>query len=158
MLSKVAQHSRHLVIPWPLTINWFARVAQEGGRSGVPRSCPPSSLVSPKRVVGCRGGSRYAEGCWGVPRRPYVLYWHSRGSLCALLSISKSHLSFLRFCKFQTSQFSNFQSFKISQFSKFIISNSFAHIVSNTFKHSDHMIYTNNIFEKVSMIFLYCLK
>ena len=26
-----------------------------------------SSLVSPKRVVGCRGGSRYVEGCWGFP-------------------------------------------------------------------------------------------
>ena len=30
-------------------------------------SCPPSSLVSPKRVVGCRGVSRYIEGCWGFP-------------------------------------------------------------------------------------------
>ena len=28
-------------------------------------SCPPSSLVFPKRVVGCRGGGRYVEGCWG---------------------------------------------------------------------------------------------
>ena len=26
------------------------------------QSCPPSSLVSPKRVVGCRGGNRYFEG------------------------------------------------------------------------------------------------
>ena len=24
--------------------------------------------------VGCRGGSRYVEGCWGVPRGPYLLY------------------------------------------------------------------------------------
>ena len=29
------------------------------------RSCPPSSLVSPRRVVGCMGGSRYVDGCWG---------------------------------------------------------------------------------------------
>ena len=29
--------------------------------------CPPSSLMSPKRVVGCRGRSRYVEGCWGFP-------------------------------------------------------------------------------------------
>ena len=28
---------------------------------------PPSSLVSPKRVIGCRGGSRQVEGCWGIP-------------------------------------------------------------------------------------------
>ena len=27
--------------------------------------CPPSSLVSRRRVVGCSGGSRYVEGCWG---------------------------------------------------------------------------------------------
>ena len=30
-------------------------------------SCPPSSLVSHKRVVWCKGGSRYAEGWWGFP-------------------------------------------------------------------------------------------
>ena len=38
-------------------------------------SFPPSSLdrrsteliVSPKKVVGCRGGSRNVEGCWGFP-------------------------------------------------------------------------------------------
>ena len=29
------------------------------------RSCPPCSLVSPKRMVGCRGGSRYVEGVLG---------------------------------------------------------------------------------------------
>ena len=26
-----------------------------------------SSLVSPKRVVGCRAGSQYVEVCWGFP-------------------------------------------------------------------------------------------
>ena len=38
-------------------------------------SFPPSSLdyrsteliVSPKKVVGCKGGSRYVEGFWGLP-------------------------------------------------------------------------------------------
>ena len=46
------------------------------GNSGVQaHSFPPSSLdrrsaeliVSPKKVVGCRGGSRNVEGCWGFP-------------------------------------------------------------------------------------------
>ena len=40
----------------------------------VAHSFPPSSLdrrstefiVTPKKVVGCRGASRNAEGCWGV--------------------------------------------------------------------------------------------
>ena len=27
----------------------------------------PELIVSPKDVVGCRGGSRNDEGCWGFP-------------------------------------------------------------------------------------------
>ena len=28
---------------------------------------PPSSLCPPRKVVGCMGGNRNVEGCWGFP-------------------------------------------------------------------------------------------
>ena len=45
------------------------RLVKDRGCSRVEpdHSCPPCSLVPPKRVVGCTGGSRYVEGCWGFP-------------------------------------------------------------------------------------------
>ena len=35
-----------------------------------PLPCPPSSLVSPERVVGCQGGTRYVEVWWGFQDVP----------------------------------------------------------------------------------------
>ena len=52
----------------------------------------------PKRVVGCRGGSRYDEGCWGFP----------------YLRI-KQFLGF-KVLKFQSLKVSKFQALKIQNF------------------------------------------
>ena len=62
--------------------------------------------MSPKKVVGCRGGSRYVEGCWGF--------------LNSIFRFSNFQLSFSNL-KFANSQISNFQMFTFPncQFSMF---------------------------------------
>ena len=50
-----------------------------------------SSLVSPKRVVGCRGGRRYVEGWWGFPYVKMKMFlgllvcWSLGGCFCGCL-------------------------------------------------------------------------
>ena len=43
--------------------------------SQLPRLCPPSSLESPKRVVGYRGGSRYVEVYGGSWFLGFLFFW-----------------------------------------------------------------------------------
>ena len=65
-----------------------------------------SSLVSPKRVVGCKGGSRYVEGCWGFP------YSEMKSMASTFQSFKASKIQKIRVSKFQRFKVPNFQSFK----------------------------------------------
>ena len=84
-------------------------------------SFPPSSLdrrfteliASPKKVVGCRGGSRNVEGCWGTP----------------YLKIKKTQFLNFQFYKFPTFKLSNYN----FQFPNFQFLNSPKNTKSNIF-------------------------
>ena len=56
-----------------------------------------SSLVSPKRVVGCRGGSRHVERCQAFPylKRllvPEILFRKTIYKLCVVIKSSQKHV------------------------------------------------------------------
>ena len=87
-----------------------------------------SSLVSPKRVVGCRVGSRYVEGCWEFP---YLKIKRFLGFLVCCFFVSwflgLSVYWFLGFLVFSCSTFLDFDvslfrslsGFKFQIFTKF---------------------------------------
>ena len=78
---------------------------------GSDHSCPPSSLVSPKRMVCCSGGSRYVEGCW---RFPFL-------EIKKFISFKVPKLKRFKVSKYQSFRvskvyFSNFQKFEFQIF------------------------------------------
>ena len=85
------------------------RVKQEAGRQA---GRPPSSLVSPKRVVGGRGGSRYIEGCWGFPYLEIKKFLGLKVSTFQNFKISKLNAKTLRCVVHAFQNESKFQIFK----------------------------------------------
>ena len=66
------------------------------------RSCKRSTefIVSPKKVVGCRGGSRYVEGCWEL----LILYFaNSQFEYFAFWKFKVLEMPNLNFHNFQNS-------------------------------------------------------
>ena len=80
-------------------------------------SCPPISLVSPEKLVGCRGGSRYVEGHWGFP---YLHFSNFKCSVC----IVNLHIFIFYISNFQTSKLSFYQ-IQLSNLQPFDLSSTF---------------------------------
>ena len=79
--------------------------------------CPSSSLVTPKRAVGCKGGSRYVEG-WGGFLVSWFFRFHGFSFVCFLVSWFLG--SFVS--KFLGFEVSWFLGFKVSLFPGFEVS------------------------------------
>ena len=67
--------------------------------------------MSPKRAVGCRGGSRYGEGCWGFPYLKIKNIGVLGIPLLEIKSFLVSRLQSFKVSNFQNSKFPKFQSF-----------------------------------------------
>ena len=76
---------------------------------------PPSSLASPKKVVWCRGGSRYVDGWWGLKE---LFSWLLVFLVDRTLVFDSLVLGFL-VPKFQSPNVSQFQRFEVSEFLSF---------------------------------------
>ena len=96
--------------------------------------------MSPKRVVGCRGGSRYVEGCCGFP---YLKIESFLASKFHCFKVSK--FPNVNGSTFQISKVPKFQCCKLLKVQNYIVSNMCGAHFSNLSKLSNSQTYRNNM-------------